>query len=111
DHLELCPRQVLGRGAGGHRGRQHQTRQPMLEHLSPPPIPRNDGDIVSKMRAKRKGRPPVDSLPPAANPGNMPAMSDPTDPKDPIAFDLFKNASFSIADEMAVTEFRPTYSG
>jgi N-methylhydantoinase B len=38
-------------------------------------------------------------------------MSDPTDPKDPIAFELFKNAIFSIADEMALTVFRTTYSG
>jgi N-methylhydantoinase B len=32
-------------------------------------------------------------------------------PKDPIAFELFKNAIFSIADEMALTVFRTTYSG
>ena len=63
------------------------------------------------MRAKGKGRSAVDSLPAAANPGNMPPMSDPTDPKDPIAFELFKNAIFSIADEMALTVFRTTYSG
>jgi N-methylhydantoinase B len=31
--------------------------------------------------------------------------------KDPIAFELFKNAIFSIADEMALTVFRTTYSG
>jgi len=30
---------------------------------------------------------------------------------DPIAFELFKNALFSIADEMALTVFRTTYSG
>ena len=30
---------------------------------------------------------------------------------DPIAFELFKNAIFSIADEMALTIFRTTYSG
>jgi N-methylhydantoinase B len=30
---------------------------------------------------------------------------------DPIAFELFKNAIFSIADEMAVTILRTTYSG
>jgi len=30
---------------------------------------------------------------------------------DPIAFELFKNAVFSIADEMALTVFRTTYSG
>ena len=30
---------------------------------------------------------------------------------DPIAFELFKNAMFSIADEMALTVFRTTYSG
>ena len=30
---------------------------------------------------------------------------------DPIAFELFKNALFSIADEMALTIFRTTYSG
>jgi N-methylhydantoinase B len=29
----------------------------------------------------------------------------------PIAFELFKNAIFSIADEMALTVFRTTYSG
>src|SRR5688500_10463421 len=29
---------------------------------------------------------------------------------DPIAFELFKNAIFSIADEMALTVFRTTYS-
>src|SRR6185312_7545283 len=39
-------------------------------------------------------------------PGNMPAMA-----HDPIAFELFKNAIFSIADEMALTVFRTTYSG
>jgi N-methylhydantoinase B len=32
-------------------------------------------------------------------------------PIDPIAFELFKNAVFSIADEMALTVFRTTYSG
>jgi N-methylhydantoinase B len=32
-------------------------------------------------------------------------------PDDPIAFELFKNALFSIADEMALTIFRTTYSG
>jgi N-methylhydantoinase B len=30
---------------------------------------------------------------------------------DPIEFELFKNALFSIADEMALTVFRTTYSG
>ena len=30
---------------------------------------------------------------------------------DPIGFELFKNAIFSIADEMALTVFRTTYSG
>jgi N-methylhydantoinase B/oxoprolinase/acetone carboxylase alpha subunit len=34
-----------------------------------------------------------------------------SDIKDPIAFELFKNAIFSIADEMALTVFRTTYSG
>src|SRR5476651_1563610 len=34
-----------------------------------------------------------------------------SDTKDPIAFELFKNAIFSIADEMALTVFRTTYSG
>ncbi|HJU16409.1 MAG TPA: hydantoinase B/oxoprolinase family protein [Stellaceae bacterium] len=32
-------------------------------------------------------------------------------PSDPIAFELFKNALFSVADEMALTIFRTTYSG
>ncbi|MCK6453439.1 MAG: hydantoinase B/oxoprolinase family protein, partial [Alphaproteobacteria bacterium] len=32
-------------------------------------------------------------------------------PIDPIAFELFKNSIFSIADEMALTVFRTTYSG
>ncbi|HZY52438.1 MAG TPA: hydantoinase B/oxoprolinase family protein, partial [Reyranella sp.] len=41
-----------------------------------------------------------------APPGNMSAMA-----HDPIAFELFKNAIFSIADEMALTVFRTTYSG
>src|SRR5688572_16615993 len=31
--------------------------------------------------------------------------------RDPIAFELFKNALFSIADEMALTIVRTTYSG
>jgi N-methylhydantoinase B len=31
--------------------------------------------------------------------------------RDPIAFELFKNSIFSIADEMALTVFRTTYSG
>ena len=69
------------------------------------------GYIVSKIRAKRKGRPPVDSLPPAANPGNMPACPIPPTPKTRSRFELFKNAIFSIADEMALTVFRTTYSG
>jgi hypothetical protein len=30
---------------------------------------------------------------------------------DPIALELFKNAIFSIADEMALTVFRTTHSG
>ncbi|MYE00586.1 MAG: hydantoinase B/oxoprolinase family protein, partial [Alphaproteobacteria bacterium] len=34
-----------------------------------------------------------------------------TDIDDPIAFELFKNAIFSIADEMALTICRTTYSG
>ena len=34
-----------------------------------------------------------------------------TELDDPIAFELFKNAVFSIADEMALTVFRTTYSG
>jgi N-methylhydantoinase B len=34
-----------------------------------------------------------------------------TKSRDPIAFELFKNAIFSIADEMALTVFRTTYSG
>ncbi len=34
-----------------------------------------------------------------------------TEIRDPIAFELFKNAIFSIADEMAVTIMRTTYSG
>ena len=33
------------------------------------------------------------------------------DIKDPIAFELFKNSIFSIADEMALTICRTTYSG
>lgn len=32
-------------------------------------------------------------------------------PQDPIAFELFKNAIFAIADEMALTVMRTTYSG
>ncbi len=31
--------------------------------------------------------------------------------EDPIEFELFKNSIFSIADEMAVTITRTTYSG
>src|ERR1051325_11146320 len=34
-----------------------------------------------------------------------------TPPVDPIDFELFKNAVFSIADEMALTVVRTTYSG
>lgn len=34
-----------------------------------------------------------------------------TEIRDPIAFELFKNALFSIADEMALTIVRTTYSG
>ena len=33
-----------------------------------------------------------------------------TEKVDPITFELFKNATFSIADEMALTIFRTTYS-
>src|SRR5260370_15069281 len=36
----------------------------------------------------------------------MPAMI-----SDPIEFELFKNSIFSVADEMALTIFRTTYSG
>jgi hypothetical protein len=32
-------------------------------------------------------------------------------PHDPIAFELFKNTLFGIADEMALTIFRTAYSG
>ena len=32
-------------------------------------------------------------------------------PDDPITFELFRNAIFAIADEMALTVFRTTYSG
>lgn len=32
-------------------------------------------------------------------------------PRDPITFELFKNAIFSIADEMALTIVRTSYSG
>ena len=35
----------------------------------------------------------------------------PTMITDPIEFELFKNSLFSIADEMALTIFRTTYSG
>src|SRR5215468_6101135 len=35
----------------------------------------------------------------------------PTMKSDPIEFELFKNSLFSIADEMALTIFRTTYSG
>src|SRR5580700_8941153 len=35
----------------------------------------------------------------------------PTMNSDPIEFELFKNSLFSIADEMALTIFRTTYSG
>lgn len=31
--------------------------------------------------------------------------------RDPISFELFKNAVFAIADEMALTICRTTYSG
>ena len=31
--------------------------------------------------------------------------------RDPITFELFKNAIFSISDEMALTVLRTTYSG
>ena len=31
--------------------------------------------------------------------------------RDPIEFELFKNALFGVADEMALTVFRTTYSG
>jgi N-methylhydantoinase B len=34
-----------------------------------------------------------------------------TNGRDPIAFELFKNALFSIADEMALTIYRTAYSG
>ncbi len=34
-----------------------------------------------------------------------------TDIRDPIEFELFKNSIFSIADEMALTITRTTYSG
>jgi N-methylhydantoinase B len=30
---------------------------------------------------------------------------------DPVEFELFKNSIFSVADEMALTIFRTTYSG
>ena len=34
-----------------------------------------------------------------------------TDARDPIALELFKNALFAIADEMALTIVRTSYSG
>src|SRR5215468_8941559 len=36
---------------------------------------------------------------------------DMSDGFDPIAFELFKNALFSMTDDMALTIFRTTYSG
>src|SRR5262245_7586118 len=44
---------------------------------------------------------------PAACPPEPPV----TDARDPIALELFKNAIFAIADEMAVTIVRTSYSG
>jgi N-methylhydantoinase B len=38
-------------------------------------------------------------------------ISDPPTISDPIEFELFKNALFGVADEMALTVFRTTYSG
>jgi hypothetical protein len=38
-------------------------------------------------------------------------LRDVAETHDPIALELFKNAVFSIADEMALTVFRTTYSG
>src|SRR5579862_9142235 len=45
---------------------------------------------------------------------NHPGASAPGDGdmiSDPIEFELFKNALFGVADEMALTVFRTTYSG
>jgi len=39
------------------------------------------------------------------------ATENPTMLSDPIEFELFKNSLFSVADEMALTIFRTTYSG
>src|SRR5215469_9693743 len=45
--------------------------------------------------------------------GTRPPMrtENPTMLSDPIEFELFKNSLFSVADEMALTIFRTTYSG
>jgi N-methylhydantoinase B len=43
--------------------------------------------------------------------GDNPADALASSIKDPIAFELFKNSLFSIADEMALTICRTTYSG
>ena len=64
---------------------------------------------------------PVDSPPSTRQAGRRPCSSGPHDSDntdgdlnvaeaDPIALELFKNAIFSIADEMALTVFRTTYS-
>src|SRR3982750_4841769 len=58
------------------------------------------------MCAKRKGGGGLDSFAARAPGRQHGGMA-----HDPIAFELFKNAIFSIADEMALTVFRTTYSG
>ncbi|MGH6905325.1 MAG: hydantoinase B/oxoprolinase family protein, partial [Geminicoccaceae bacterium] len=48
---------------------------------------------------------------PFLSPGESERQASMRRPADPIAFELFKNAVFSIADEMALTVVRTTYSG
>ena len=75
-------------------------------------VPLRSRDHANPGPAIAKRSVAVDCLLAASIPRQHAAMSDPKDPpKIPIAFELFKNAIFSIADEMALTVFRTTYSG
>src|SRR5437016_3259781 len=54
---------------------------------------------------------PVGDGPAAAMTARPLGIAKVAETSDPIALELFKNAIFSIADEMALTVFRTTYSG
>ena len=95
-----------GRGDDRARRRELHASQPVTgRHASRTGI--REPDILALLTA-RKTRP-------RPNPGTAAARGNwrysMTNQVDPIDFELFKNALFATADEMAVTVCRTTYSG